>query len=77
MRECLEFGIDFVDYDTDPENYLAQIIGEIEHDEFKNSNRKIDSFKEDLHIYEKNLQDSFYFAILYGVRYKLTGFINF
>lgn len=51
----------------DPENHLEQTTEEIEYDEFKNSDRKIDNFKEDFHIYEKNLLEFLYSVVLYGV----------
>lgn len=67
MRESIEFKVDCVNYDMDPENHLEQTTEEIEYDEFKNSDRKIDNFKEDFHIYEKNLLEFLYSVVLYGV----------
>ena len=63
---------------SDSKNYSDdQFDEEIGYDKFKNSNQKIDIHKKDLHIFEKNSKDSFYFAVLFGIMFKLTEQVNF
>lgn len=72
-REDFEFSF------SDPENCLPECFNshKIDDDKFPNSEQRIDNFKQELYIYEKGLNDSFYFAILYGIRFDFTRKLNF
>lgn len=65
MQEDINFGV--FDEQSGPENYV------FDYDEFKNFDKRTDGFKNDLYICEKNSADSFYFSILYWLRFELTG----
>ena len=54
---------------TDPENFVSDHIEEIqlEFDEFDGFKNRIKKFEHDWKIFEKDSNDSFYFAILYTI----------
>ena len=64
-REDFEFSLSY------PGNCLPECFNpqKIDYDKFPNSEQRIDNFKQELYIYEKGLNDSFYFAILHGIRF--------
>ena len=49
--------------DSDPENFCKGQLEEIRYDEFKNFDKTIEKFKNELHISEKNSKDFLYSAV--------------
>ena len=61
--------------DPDPQSFVPDCIDEIEfeYDEFRDFEKRISKFEQDLKIYELDSKDSFFYAVLYGIYYFYCG----
>ena len=72
-NDAVEDSLSDFDYDQEPDNYYDDNEVDLPIDEFKDYKKKIDSFKETLiNPQDENNPDSFFYAILYTIRYILT-----
>ena len=73
--QAVEDSFSDFDYDQEPNNYCNENeIDNLEIDDFKNYKSKIEKFKETLLNPEGlNNKDSFFYSVLFAMRYQLTG----
>ena len=73
--QAVEDSFSDFDYDQEPNNYCNENeIDNLEIDDFKNYKSKIEKFKETLlNPQGLNNKDSFFYSILFAIRYQLTG----
>ena len=74
--QAVEDSFSDFDYDQEPNNYCNENeIDNLEIDDFKNYKSKIEKFKETLlnPPHGLNNKDSFFYSILFAIRYQLTG----
>ena len=71
--EAVEDSLSDFDYDQEPNNYCDDNEVDLPIDDFKDHKKKIDSFKETLiNPQGENNLDTFFYVILYTIRYQLT-----